>query len=146
MSIFEIRKASDTPSQELIDQLLRWPSAANHDRQGEEMGNYIFSKVHPSATNPIEVYKMNFDTEQDLLNFVAKEMLSENRDRPIHLVRSQLKSLFDSPIWKLWCCRQETKQELQEAYQKVFGQRLDLRKSHNALIEKVKNDIKGLFQ
>jgi len=155
MRIVEIRKVPDViiEGSEFEAQSLRYPFYANHDENDElsELGNAVFAKVHPDAINPIVVYEEVNEEGQllsgaELLNRVASLMLAEDRSRPIHLFQSQASQLHKSDIWKLWCCKQETKDELEEDYQKVFGTGLDKRKSLLTLKTEVKEAIKAVIK
>jgi len=150
--IVEIRKVPDVIAEgsEFEDQALRYPFYANHDKLDElsELGNAVFAKVHTDTVNPIKVYEEVNEEGQllagpELLNRVASLMLAEDRSRPIHLFQSQASQMHKSDIWKLWCCKQEIKEDLEEAYQKVFGTGLDKRKSLLTLKTEVKEAIKA---
>jgi len=156
MRIVEIRKVPEviTEGSEFEYQALRYPFYANHDRNDElnELGNAVFAKVHPDAVNPVKVYEETMEIDGssqlisvvELLNRVSSLMLAEDRTRPIHLYQSQASQLNKSDIWRLWCCKHDTKEDLEEDYKKVFGTGLDLRKNLLTLKIQVKEAIKNI--
>lgn len=109
-SIYSVTKASGNAEIERDELLARFPMAGTHNS-----GNYVFSIEHPNAINPIVVSEL-LDTEGEPLTpdamvlTLAVEMIKPERDRAIHINKSEATLLHSHAVWRLWCGQLEPEQ------------------------------------
>jgi hypothetical protein len=120
--------ALELTDNEIFRLLQRWPQAANVG------GNFAFNSILPDAIEPFLVSSL-VDEEGKMLEGklliagIGKVMTASDRSKSIHCTMSQFIFFTESDEWRIYAKLIDDKSLLEEAFERVFGVGLDLRKS-----------------
>lgn len=123
---------------EVYAMLQEFKHAANHDSS-----NYIFVDTHPEAVNPVLVSEFEYETTDELVQLLVKELFATDRSRAIHLSKNEASTLHKHPAWKLWCGNYEQWEDLEVDHKKVFGVGVDGRKALDTLKAEARENLKA---
>lgn len=81
------------------------------------------------------------------LEFIIGKVLASDSHALIVADHAVFKMLFERPLWQLWCCNQETSEQLNSAYKLVFGELATLNTTQTLQEQKhqVRSQIKSML-